>query len=84
MAHGVARPSWQGMSAGGVVEAAVLAWMAARGWSPFDFQRAVWRAMQAGESGLLHATTGAGKTYAVWLGALMAAMAPAKKTSATM
>jgi ATP-dependent Lhr-like helicase len=26
--------------------------------------------MQAGRSGLLHATTGAGKTYAVWLGAL--------------
>ncbi len=28
--------------------------------------------MAAGESGLLHATTGAGKTYAVWLGALIA------------
>ena len=28
--------------------------------------------MAAGESGLLHATTGAGKTYAVWLGALQA------------
>ncbi len=26
--------------------------------------------MAAGESGLLHATTGSGKTYAVWLGAL--------------
>ncbi len=68
------------MSAAGAVEPAVLAWMAARGWSPFDFQREVWRALQAGESGLLHATTGAGKTYAVWLGALMAAMAPSKKT----
>ncbi len=28
--------------------------------------------MAAGESGLLHATTGAGKTFAVWLGALQA------------
>ncbi len=46
------------------------AWLAARGWRPFDFQREVWAAMAAGESGLLHATTGAGKTYAVWLGAL--------------
>ena len=48
------------------------AWLATRGWKPFAFQREVWAAMAAGESGLLHATTGAGKTYAVWLGALQA------------
>lgn len=29
--------------------------------------------MQAGKSGLLHATTGSGKTFAVWLGALLRA-----------
>jgi ATP-dependent Lhr-like helicase len=46
------------------------AWFAERGWQPFGFQREVWAAMAAGSSGLLHATTGAGKTYAVWLGAL--------------
>jgi ATP-dependent Lhr-like helicase len=46
-------------------------WMSARGWTAFPFQREVWQAMMAGRSGLLHATTGAGKTYAVWLGALM-------------
>jgi len=45
-------------------------WFAARGWTPMPFQQAVWAAMARGESGLLHATTGAGKTYAVWLGAL--------------
>ncbi len=57
------------------------AWMATRGWAPFDFQREVWDAMARGESGLLHATTGAGKTYAVWLGALQAlADAQAKRT----
>ena len=44
--------------------------MAARGWQPFGFQREVWQALGEGRSGLLHATTGAGKTYAVWLGAL--------------
>lgn len=44
------------------------AWMAARGWQPFEFQRSVWAAQAEGRSGLLHATTGAGKTYAVWLG----------------
>lgn len=55
--------------------------MAARGWSPFDFQREVWDAMAGCESGLLHATTGAGKTYAVWLGALQAlADTEAKRT----
>ncbi|MGY8560029.1 DEAD/DEAH box helicase [Paracidovorax citrulli] len=48
------------------------AWIAARGWRPFPFQREVWRALAQGRSGLLHATTGAGKTYAVWLGALQA------------
>jgi len=46
------------------------AWFTARGWTPFDFQREVWAAMAQGRSGLLHATTGSGKTYAVWLGAL--------------
>ena len=49
------------------------AWFQARGWSVFDFQRQVWAAMRAGRSGLLHATTGSGKTYAVWLGALQRA-----------
>ena len=46
------------------------AWFAQRGWVPFAFQREVWAACAQGESGLLHATTGSGKTYAVWFGAL--------------
>jgi ATP-dependent helicase Lhr and Lhr-like helicase len=45
-------------------------WFGARGWQPHDFQRQVWQAMAEGRSGLLHATTGSGKTYAVWMGAL--------------
>lgn len=45
-------------------------WLAGRGWQPFPFQQAVWAAQAEGRSGLLHATTGAGKTYAVWLGLL--------------
>ena len=52
--------------------AAVEAWLAARGWRPFEFQREVWRAMAQGRSGLLHANTGTGKTLAAWLGALQA------------
>ena len=46
------------------------AWFSAQGWRPFGFQHEVWSAMAAGESGLLHANTGSGKTYAVWMGAL--------------
>src|SRR5690554_5922673 len=45
-------------------------WFARRAWQPFPFQLEVWQAIRQGESGLLHATTGSGKTYAVWLGAL--------------
>ncbi|AXA89727.1 ligase-associated DNA damage response DEXH box helicase [Massilia sp. YMA4] len=47
---------------------------AKRGWQVFPFQRAVWQAALAGESGLLHATTGSGKTFAVWFAALQRAM----------
>ncbi len=50
--------------------ARVDVWFAARGQKPFDFQREVWAAMLEGQSGLVHATTGSGKTYAVWMGAL--------------
>ena len=57
------------------MKAAADSWFAAHGWQPFDFQREVWQAMASGRSGLLHATTGSGKTYAVWFGALARAAA---------
>ncbi len=44
---------------------------AARGWRVFDYQREVWLAQAAGESGLIHAPTGTGKTLAAWLGLLI-------------
>jgi len=50
-------------------------WFAAQGIAPFDFQREVWAHVEAGRSGLLHATTGAGKTYAVYFGLLNRALA---------
>ncbi len=59
-------------------------WLASRDWKPFKFQREVWAALAAGRSGLLHATTGSGKTYAVWLGALQAFGADAKVAPATI
>ena len=49
-------------------------WIRSRGWQPFPFQREVWRAIADGRSGLLHASTGAGKTQAVWLAALQRAL----------
>ena len=47
---------------------ALAEWFVARGWSPFPFQREVWNAYLTGESGLVHAATGTGKTLAAWLG----------------
>ncbi len=49
---------------------AVQNWLSLRGWRPMAFQRQVWTAMLSQKNGLLHASTGAGKTLAVWLGAL--------------
>lgn len=49
-------------------------WFAARGWTPQPFQREVWGHMAQGRSGLLYATTGAGKTYAMWFGLLERAL----------
>jgi ATP-dependent Lhr-like helicase len=54
--------------------AALVAWFEHRGWRPFPFQREVWQAYARGDSGLLHATTGSGKTYSVWFAALIEAL----------
>lgn len=48
----------------------IEAWFASRGWASFSFQREVWSAYRAGESGLVHAATGTGKTLAAWMGPL--------------
>jgi ATP-dependent Lhr-like helicase len=55
----------------GPAVAAIERWFAAQGWSPFPFQREVWTAYLAGESGLIHAATGTGKTYAAWIGPVL-------------
>jgi ATP-dependent helicase Lhr and Lhr-like helicase len=53
------------------VEERARQWFAARGQTPFDFQEEMWRAYLRGESGLLNAGTGTGKTLAAWLGPLL-------------
>lgn len=49
-------------------------WFASRGWTPFAFQRDAWSAYRSGESGLIHASTGTGKTYAAYVGPLLEAI----------
>lgn len=45
-------------------------WFAELGWQPFSFQRETWQTYSANKSGLVHAPTGLGKTYAVLGGPL--------------
>ncbi|WP_224994574.1 ligase-associated DNA damage response DEXH box helicase [Cesiribacter sp. SM1] len=46
-------------------------WFKSRGWQPFPFQEEVWTAYLQGQSGLLNAPTGSGKTYALWWALLL-------------
>ncbi|MCB0196819.1 MAG: ligase-associated DNA damage response DEXH box helicase [Anaerolineae bacterium] len=46
-------------------------WFNQRGWTPFPFQHDVWQAYSRGQSGLIHAATGTGKTYAAWFGPII-------------
>lgn len=45
-------------------------WFAGKGWRPYPFQEEAWAAYARGASGLIHVPTGAGKTYAAYIGAL--------------
>lgn len=45
-------------------------WFKSKKWTPYKFQRQTWQAIMKGDSGLLNAPTGYGKTYAVWFGIL--------------
>ena len=49
----------------------IESWFQKRGWEPFAFQRRVWDHFLRGQHGLLNAPTGSGKTYALFLPALM-------------
>ena len=46
-------------------------WLAAKGFQPFAFQQEAWEQITAGQSGLVNAPTGCGKTFSVFLGALI-------------
>jgi ATP-dependent Lhr-like helicase len=73
----VSRPSSDGEA---TALAAAEEWLARSGRTPFEFQREAWRASLAGESGLINAPTGTGKTLAAWLGPVLEArQRPAKR-----
>ncbi|MBT8188868.1 MAG: DEAD/DEAH box helicase, partial [Bacteroidia bacterium] len=46
-------------------------WFKEKGWEVFPFQKETWRAFFESRSGIVNAPTGSGKTYALFLGALM-------------
>ena len=46
-------------------------WFDTRGWSPFQFQIETWKAYLNGESGLVNAPTGSGKTYSLMMPVLL-------------
>ena len=46
-------------------------WLQAKGFAPFAFQEESWQEIINGKSGLVNAPTGCGKTFSVFLGALI-------------
>ncbi|MFZ4057929.1 MAG: ligase-associated DNA damage response DEXH box helicase [Ferruginibacter sp.] len=49
----------------------IAQWMASKGHEPFLFQTTTWAAIEKNKSGLVNAPTGCGKTFAVFLGAVI-------------
>ena len=49
----------------------ITQWLASKGHKPFQFQEETWQQIHLGNSGLVNAPTGFGKTFSVFLGALI-------------
>ncbi|HSC53182.1 MAG TPA: ligase-associated DNA damage response DEXH box helicase [Phnomibacter sp.] len=49
-------------------KAVVEAWLVQKGMQAFDFQQETWEYMRHGQSGIVNAPTGCGKTFSVFLG----------------
>ena len=50
---------------------AIARYYSNRDWKPAPFQRQAWQAYLRGDSGLIHAPTGTGKTLAAWFGPMI-------------
>ena len=46
-------------------------WLSSKGMKPFEFQVETWEQLHKGKSGLVNAPTGFGKTFSVFLGAII-------------
>ena len=51
--------------------AVIQQWLASKGLQPFTFQQETWQQIIDGNSGLVNAPTGCGKTFSVFLGVLI-------------
>ncbi len=49
----------------------ICSWFQSRGLTPFDFQKETWMHILQSDSGLVNAPTGCGKTFSVFLGAII-------------
>jgi len=49
----------------------ITGWLASKGYHPFSFQQQTWQHIINHESGLVNAPTGCGKTFSVFLGAVI-------------
>ena len=49
----------------------IIQWLSKKGHQPFLFQEQTWQHIINGQSGLVNAPTGCGKTFSVFLGALI-------------
>ncbi|HEX8278765.1 MAG TPA: ligase-associated DNA damage response DEXH box helicase [Segetibacter sp.] len=49
----------------------IIQWLSSKGMKPFPFQQETWEQIHLGNSGLVNAPTGFGKTFSVFLGALI-------------
>lgn len=48
-----------------------IEWFESQKWKPFSFQKKAWTAYLNGKSGLVNAPTGSGKTYSLFIGAVL-------------
>ena len=49
----------------------ILHWLNSKGYQPFAFQEEAWQHILHGESGLVNAPTGCGKTFSIFLGSII-------------
>lgn len=59
-------------------------WFKHKSWQPFSFQTEAWQAYLEGKSGLIHSSTGSGKTFAIWPAPLIEWMEENKDTKKQM